>query len=65
LNGQRLRLEAARIGGRWLTSVQALDRFIARQTPEFSDQPPVAERSVQKRESASRRAEKELKTLGA
>lgn len=32
-DGQRLRLEAARIAGRWVTSRAAIKRFIERQTP--------------------------------
>jgi hypothetical protein len=31
--GQRVRLEGVRLGGRWLTTAQALDRFVGRLTP--------------------------------
>src|SRR5262245_48148137 len=31
--GQRVRLEGAKVGGAWLTSVEALERFIVRLTP--------------------------------
>jgi hypothetical protein len=31
----RVRLEAIRIGGRWITSIEAFERFAARQTPDF------------------------------
>jgi hypothetical protein len=31
-DGERLRLEAVRIGGRWVTSLEALARFAERQT---------------------------------
>jgi hypothetical protein len=43
-DGTRIRLEAARLGGRWLTSEQALARFIERQTPQLTNQtsPPAA-----------------------
>src|SRR4051794_22312667 len=34
-DGSRVRLEAVRVSGRWLTSVQALARFVNRQTPTF------------------------------
>jgi hypothetical protein len=30
----RVRYEAIRMGGRWLTSVKAMERFAARQTPD-------------------------------
>ena len=36
-DGQRIRLEAARIGGRWLTSRAALARFLAALTPVFDE----------------------------
>jgi len=32
-DGSRVRLEALRIGGRFVTTVEALDRFAKRQTP--------------------------------
>jgi hypothetical protein len=38
-DGSRLRLEAVRIGGRWVTSVEALSRFASRQTPGFPSTP--------------------------
>jgi hypothetical protein len=31
----KVRLEAVRLGGRWLTSIQALNRFAAAQTPNL------------------------------
>ncbi len=34
-DGKRVRLEAARVGGRWLTSVPALERFAIAQTPRL------------------------------
>lgn len=46
-----LRLEALRIGGRYVTSAEALDRFIARQTEAHAPQsgPGVAPRPVGRR----------------
>ena len=32
-----IRLEAIRMGGRWLTSVQALERFAVAQTPRLGE----------------------------
>jgi Protein of unknown function (DUF1580) len=58
-NGERVRLEAVRVGCRWLTSVEALGRFAARLTPEFSATlPPV--RTAKKRAAAAARAVKQL-----
>jgi hypothetical protein len=34
--GAVVRLDGIRIGGRWLTSVEALERFAAQQTPIFA-----------------------------
>jgi hypothetical protein len=59
-DGRRLRLEGVRLGGRWLTSKQALDRFITAQTPnlEAGDQEEPRSPSKQRRQSSA--AEKEL-----
>jgi hypothetical protein len=64
--GGRVKLEAVRLGGRWLTSVEALERFAARQTPGL-DAPAgggAAPRPPAKRRKASERAERELAKLG-
>jgi hypothetical protein len=58
----RVRLEAARMGGRWLTSVPALERFAMAQTPRFDDAPQI--RAASKRQSESERAARELKAAG-
>lgn len=38
--GQRVKLEAIRVGGRWLTSVEALARWAERLTPRLDHEPP-------------------------
>jgi hypothetical protein len=38
-NGQRIRLEAARLSGRWVTTPQAIARFLEAQTPQLEDSP--------------------------
>jgi hypothetical protein len=58
-----VRLEAIRMGGRWLTSEEALERFVAAQTPDLT-KPVELPRSVAARTRASRHAENELKRLG-
>jgi hypothetical protein len=40
-DGRRVRLDAVRVGGRWLTSVEALNRFAAAQTPQFQAERPA------------------------
>jgi hypothetical protein len=63
--GGRIRLEAVRLGGRWLTSVEALERFAERQTPGLdapkNGAPP---RPPASRRRASERAERELGRIG-
>jgi hypothetical protein len=61
-DGQRVRLEAVRVGGRWLTSVAALERFALAQTPQFKDAGQV--RTPGQRQRASERAARELKKVG-
>jgi hypothetical protein len=65
--GYVVRLEAVRLGGRWLTSVEALTRFAMALTPDRGAadvQAPTA-RTAAQRERASRRAEKILLRRGA
>src|SRR5262245_26472516 len=59
----RVKLEAARIGGRWFTSVQALQRFIERCTPA-TDEPAGVQRSPTRRQRESERAAAELAKCG-
>jgi hypothetical protein len=62
-DGMRLRLEARRVGGRWLTSRQAIQRFIDEQTPRFDDDRSEPDTSRQ-REKTAERAGIELGKLG-
>ena len=63
-SGDRLWLEGIRLSGRWLTSEQALARFISAQTPQFdAGQTPVP-RSPSVRASAAERAGRALERHG-
>lgn len=65
LNGERVKLEAARLGGRWISSPGALRRFILRQTPAAdgaADRPGA--RTAAKRRRASDTAGEKLEKLG-
>jgi hypothetical protein len=62
-SGEWLRLEAVRLGGRWLTSVEALQRFVDRQTPSL-DTSPEALRPPATNRRDSERVERELDGLG-
>jgi hypothetical protein len=58
-----VRLEAIRLGGRWLTSIPALERFAARQTPTLggSGQTP---RTPGQRSRESARAARDVEKVG-
>jgi hypothetical protein len=61
-DGETVKLEAIRIGCRWLTSVESLQRFGDELTP--CDAHAEVPRTPGKRERAIRRAEKELERIG-
>src|SRR5262245_41466089 len=63
-DGHRVRLEAARLAGRWITSAGALRRFVAAQTPPPSEPLAGVPRSPGKRLRANERAAEELDHLG-
>jgi hypothetical protein len=63
--GKVVRLEALRIGGRWITSREALQRFAERLTPVASEGPAGAPpRTAGQRERSAARAGEELGRLG-
>jgi hypothetical protein len=62
-DGSRVRLNGVRVGGRWMTSVEALDRFACALTPSFDIEPAAAPRTSQQRVRASDRAALELEKL--
>src|SRR5262245_7762058 len=47
--GERVRLEAVRVGGKWVTSVEALARFAEAQTPRLEDETPPRPRTPTQR----------------
>src|SRR5262245_52154253 len=62
--GQLVKLEAIRLGNRWLTSTEALQRFAERLTPR-QDAPPVPlPRAESKRERAANASSKRLVAAG-
>src|SRR5262249_3804223 len=63
-SGEVVRLEASRLGGRWITSVEALERFAERQTPRLDEDHAPGPGSPTKRQRASERAAKELERVG-
>jgi hypothetical protein len=62
--GGKAKLEAVRIGRRWLTSMQALERFATAQTPGLDPQPTATPRPLAARQRASERAARQLERLG-
>ena len=64
-SGMRIRLEAVRMGSRWVTSWEALRRFSDRLTPKFEDAPPAqVPRSPAARQKADDWAAQKLDTMG-
>jgi len=66
-DGSHVRLEAVRLGGRWLTSIPALERFTQAQTPAVEAGPaptPNTPRTLAQRARAAERAAAELEKLG-
>lgn len=63
-DGHRVKLEAVRVGGRWLTSVEALARWAARLTPGLDERQPATPRTAAQRNRAADRAATALDRLG-
>jgi len=59
-----VKLEACRIGGRWLTSKQALQRFSEALTPDAADTAPAVPRAPATRQRESDRAGRALDKVG-
>jgi hypothetical protein len=53
-DGGVLRLEALRAGGRWITSREAVQRFVEAQTPRLSDAPPLPPSAAERSRHAAR-----------
>jgi hypothetical protein len=64
-SGGTVRLQAVRMGGRWLTSKEALQRFADAQTPRLDGRPEeTAPRPPAARQRASERAARGLEEAG-
>jgi hypothetical protein len=63
-DGERVKLEAVRVGGRWLTSEEALARWAARLTPRLHVENAPAPRSPARCRRESERAGRELDKIG-
>jgi hypothetical protein len=59
-DGKRVKLEALRVGGRWVSSWAALQRFAERTTPQLDGEPAKTPRSTSRRERAAAAAGKQL-----
>jgi hypothetical protein len=62
--GGRVRLGAVRLSGRWLTSIEAIERFVAAQTPHPDDAASPPPRTECQRRRAAERAGAELERRG-
>ncbi|MBL8800281.1 MAG: hypothetical protein JNM56_40745 [Planctomycetia bacterium] len=63
-DGKRIKLEAVRMAGRWISSCAALQRWIAAQTPLLEGEPTPVPRTPGKRQRASEKAGKQLDKVG-
>jgi hypothetical protein len=61
--GERIRLEAGRLGGRWFSTAEGVARFVQALTPDLDAKRP-APRSSGRREAAARKAGLKLEKLG-
>jgi hypothetical protein len=62
--GERVKLEAARLAGKWVTSKAAIRRFVEAQTPSRSSDPRPTQRTPAARRRASEQAAAELEKAG-
>jgi hypothetical protein len=63
-DGSLVKLEAIRLGNRWMTSRQALQRFAERLTPRTDSSSAPAPRTAVYRRRASERAAADLERMG-
>jgi hypothetical protein len=63
-DGGRVRLEVVRLGGRWVTSREALQRFAERLTPRLDGPAPAAPLPPARRRAAAARDAAELDRVG-
>jgi hypothetical protein len=63
-NGTIVRLEAMRLGGRWVTSREAIQRFMAALTPRLDGGDGPCVRTATSRQRASESAQQKLEKLG-
>jgi hypothetical protein len=62
-DGHTVKLEALRLGGRWVTSREALQRFAEALTPQARGTPPPS-RSTKQRQKAAEKAAAALERIG-
>lgn len=63
-DGRTVRLDAVRLGGKWITSVESLERFAAALTPDLTGQRPRTPMSASRRQAAAQRAGNQLQKMG-
>jgi len=63
-DGHRVKLEGVRVGGRWLTSEEALARWAERLTPRLDCDRPLAPRTSARRNKAAEKAAQKLDNVG-
>src|SRR5262245_31860031 len=64
LDGRRVRLRAARCGGRWFSSKEAVTEFVQALTPDLDKQPLATSRTKAQISRAAGRAARALEQIG-
>jgi hypothetical protein len=62
--GRRVYLRGARVGAKWVTSVEAVNEFFAALTPQPADDSAMPVRAPGRREKAAQRAGRDLESAG-
>ena len=62
--GELVRLEGIRIGGKWLTSKEAMQRFAERLTPDLNGTSAPSPRTPRQKQRAEAKVEAELQAAG-
>jgi hypothetical protein len=64
-DGVKVKLEAVRLGGRWITDENSIRRFSERLTPVIDDPPAPTPQTAKRKKRNAERAGEVLSTMGA
>jgi Protein of unknown function (DUF1580) len=64
LDGRLVKLECLRLGGKWITSRQAIQRWAEALTPQMDDAPSQPTQTMKQRKRRAEKETRELEKLG-